>query len=84
MHEYSIVAELVDQVAAAAAGRRVARVHRVQVAIGEWAGVDVDLLALAFETFRDGTICAGAVLDIERPAGDEIILQRVEMEVSDV
>jgi len=64
VHEYSIVASLVDRVGAAAAGRPGATVERVHVAIGELAGVDTELLALAFDSFRIGTACAGAALDI--------------------
>jgi hydrogenase nickel incorporation protein HypA/HybF len=112
MHEYSIVQSLVDSVAAAV-GARVASVHRVEVAIGELAGVDCALLTTAFEVFRAGTICEHAALQIERiaalwecprcqavivrgaflrcpacneparlAAGDEIVLQRIELEVS--
>jgi len=112
MHEYSIVQSLVDSVAAAV-GAREAAVHRVDVAIGELAGVDTALLTTAFEVFRAGTICENAALKIDRiaalwecprcrasiargaflrcqacnepahlAAGDEIVLQRIEMEVS--
>jgi hydrogenase nickel incorporation protein HypA/HybF len=112
MHEYSIVQSLVDSVAAAV-GSREASVHRVDVAIGELAGVDCALLTTAFEVFRAGTICENAALQIERvaalwecpkcqhaivrggflrcpscneparlSAGDEIFLQRIELEVS--
>ncbi|HEX7681158.1 MAG TPA: hydrogenase maturation nickel metallochaperone HypA [Thermoanaerobaculia bacterium] len=112
MHEYSIVQSLVDSVAAAV-GAREASVHRVDVSIGELAGVDCALLATAFEVFRAGTICEHAALQIDRiaalwecprchaaiirggflrcpscneparlAAGDEIVLQRIELEVS--
>ncbi len=112
MHEYSIVQSLVDSVAAAV-GKRDGAVQRVDVAIGELAGVDCALLATAFEVFRGGTICEHATLTIDRiparwectrcggamarggflrcalcdaPArlalGDEIVLQRIEMEVA--
>ena len=114
MHEYSIVAALVDQVERAAAPRAAA-VRRVHVAIGELAGVDLELLRTAYDTFTERTICAGAPLEIRavtaewrcvrcdvalergarlacrgcgRPArlvqGDEIVLERIEMEVPDV
>lgn len=112
MHEYSIVQSLVDSVAAAVAGRDAA-VHRVEVGIGELAGVDCGLLATAYDVFREGTLCQNAALRIDRiparwecsscgqtiargaflrcpscnqPAhlasGDEIVLQRIELEVS--
>ena len=112
MHEYSIVQSLIDSVEAAA-GRRDAAVHRIEVAIGELAGVDCQLLTTAFEVFRAGTICEHAALAIDRipaiwecpecraevgrgalltcarcrvpvrlAAGDEIVLQRIELEVA--
>lgn len=112
MHEYSIVQSLVDSVAAAV-GNQDAAVQRVDVAIGELAGVDCGLLATAFEVFREGTLCAHATLTIDRIAarwectrckgevarggflrcpncnaparlatGDEIVLQRIELEVA--
>ncbi len=112
MHEYSIVQSLVDSVAAAV-GDRQASVQRIDVAIGELAGVDCALLATAFEVFRGGTLCEHAALTIDRvPArwecsrcgagiarggflrcprcngsaylaeGDEIVLQRIELEVN--
>lgn len=112
MHEYSIVQSLVESVAAAVGGRAAA-VQRVDVAIGELAGVDYTLLATAFEVFREGTLCEHATLTIDRvlvrwecshcgvemprggflrcalcdsparlAAGDEIVLQRIELEVA--
>lgn len=115
MHEYSIVASLIDRVQQEAAAHGGTRVHRLHVKIGELAGVEVDLLKTAFDTFRERTICDGAELAIEpvaaawactacnrslergailrcdacgRPArlihGDEIILERIEMEAPHV
>ena len=113
MHEYSIVASLVDRVEREAAAHGAPRVHRLEVKIGELSGVELDLLRTAFDTFTERTICDGAALDVQsvaarwacpqcmqpiacgqvlrcracnRPArlsqGDEIILQRIEMEVA--
>ena len=65
MHEYSIVQSLVDSVAAAVQDRD-ATVQRIDVAIGEIAGVDCALLTTAFEVFRDGTLCERATLTIDR------------------
>ena len=114
MHEYSIVSALVDRVEAEARAYPGAKVRRVHVAIGELAGVEIELFETAFATFSDHTICAGAELAVEsRPAcwscpkckvviargdklrcdacaaparltsGDEIMLQRIEMEMED-
>lgn len=115
MHEYSIVASLIDRVEREAAVHRAERVHRLHLKIGELSGVELDLLKTAFDTFRERTICEGAELEIDavaptwacpscertlergailqceqckRPArmvqGDEIILERIEMEAPDV
>jgi hydrogenase nickel incorporation protein HypA/HybF len=115
MHEYSIVASLVERVQREVVARPGAVVRRLHVRIGELAGVELELLRTAFETFRERSVCDGAELDIEsvpavwqcsrcdraiapgtvlrcpdckRPArlasGDDIILERIEMEVPDV
>jgi hydrogenase nickel incorporation protein HypA/HybF len=112
MHEYSIVAALSSLVEAHAARVGAIGVRRLHVSIGELSGVDADLLAKAYEIFRERTLLGEASLEIrtcpaswscpkcERPiergevlhcddcgvpaclsAGDEIILERIEMEV---
>lgn len=114
MHEYSIVAALVEQVEASVRGQE-GTVRLVRVKLGELSGVDPELLATAFETFREHTVCGAAELILERvpaawscprcgepiprgavlrcakcdvPAslggGDEILLERIELEVADV
>jgi hydrogenase nickel insertion protein HypA len=113
MHEYSIIQALLERVEEEVARRGASSVRRLEISIGELAGVETDLLALAFETFREHTVCDGAKLEIQsiparwscpecgmpfvrgeilrcidcdRPArlseGDEIVLQRIEMEVA--
>ena len=112
MHEYSIVQALLERVASEARVRQATSVHRVSVRIGELSGVEPELLATAFETFRERTICERAELDLQTvtarwecprcgrdirrgevltcascatparlAAGDEIMLDRIEMEV---
>jgi hydrogenase nickel incorporation protein HypA/HybF len=113
MHEYSIVSALVDRVQREAELHPGAVVRRLHVRIGELAGVELELLRTAFETFRERSVCAAAELEIaavpavwrctqcggalapgavlrccDRPArlesGDDIFLDRIEMEVPDV
>lgn len=84
MHEYSIVGSLVERVAQIAAAHPGAIVRRVHVRIGDFAGVERVLLQTAFDTFRARTVCETAELAIEAVPGDDLTLQRVEMEVPDV
>jgi hydrogenase nickel incorporation protein HypA/HybF len=115
VHEYSIVQSLLDRVDAEARAHGATSVSRLNVSIGELAGVDGELLLTAFEQFRERTICTKAELcvypvaaiwrcpdcdteiprgarlrcpDCDRPArliaGDEIVLERIEMEVPHV
>ena len=84
MHEYSIVQSLIERVAAEAEAHHAKRVVRVHVRLGEFSGVEPGLLATAYETFREKTVCEGAPLVLDRVPGDDLILQRIEMEVPDV
>jgi len=65
VHEYSIVGALIEQVDATARSRGAIAVRRVCVRLGELSGVDRDLLATAYEVFRERTVCADAALSIE-------------------
>jgi hydrogenase nickel incorporation protein HypA/HybF len=64
MHEYSIVQALLDRVTAEARRHGAASVHRLTVTVGELSGVETALLATAYDTFRQGTVCAEAPLEI--------------------
>ncbi len=66
MHEYSLVEALVRRVEAEARKRRAVAVHKLSVRVGELAGVDPDLFLTAYETFREGTLCAEAALALSR------------------
>jgi hydrogenase nickel incorporation protein HypA/HybF len=66
MHEYSVVQALLERVGAEARARRAIAVHRLTVRVGELAGLDAELFATAFSTFRAGTVCGSATLDVER------------------
>jgi len=65
MHEYSIVASLIDRVGREMAAHRASRVNRLHVQIGELSGVEIELLKTAFETFRERSVCGEAELCID-------------------
>ncbi len=62
MHEYSLVQSLVERVEEEARRRGAIAVHRLSVRVGELSGVDPELFRTAYETFREGTVCAAAPL----------------------
>jgi hydrogenase nickel incorporation protein HypA/HybF len=68
MHEYSLVEALITRVEAEARQRGALKVHGLSVRVGELAGVDAGLFQTAYDTFRDGTICAGVPLTLKQVA----------------
>lgn len=82
MHEYSIVQAMFDRIEQVARQHRAAAVRRVSVRIGDASGLDAGLFRKAFEVYRERTICDGADLAVEEvPAGDEITLLQLDLEV---
>ena len=68
MHEYSLVQALITRVEDEARRRGALKVHGLSVRVGELAGVDPGLFQTAYDTFRDGTICAGVPLTLKQVA----------------
>jgi hydrogenase nickel incorporation protein HypA/HybF len=66
VHEYSLVQSLVARVEALARDRQATAVHRLVVSVGELAGLDPQLFQTAYDTFRAGTICERATMEIRR------------------
>lgn len=64
MHEYSIVASLLERVESEARARNATSVARIRVALGELSGVDPELLSKAYEVFRERTLCQAADMEI--------------------
>jgi hydrogenase nickel incorporation protein HypA/HybF len=64
MHEYSLVESLVRRVEEEARRRAATRIHGLKVSVGELAGVDPELFRTAYETFRAGTLCEEASLEV--------------------
>ena len=62
MHEYSIVQSLLDLVEENARKHDAKKVLEVVVKIGVLSGVEPHLFEIAFETFKEGTICEEAKL----------------------
>ena len=66
MHERSLVKALLRQVEDVAAKRPAGRVAKIRVRVGEFSGVEPELLASAYEDIVAGTPFRDAVLDWER------------------
>jgi hydrogenase nickel incorporation protein HypA/HybF len=60
MHEYSIVQSLLDSCEENARENDATKVTKVVVKIGVMSGVEPDLLQIAFDTFKDNTMCQDA------------------------
>jgi hydrogenase nickel incorporation protein HypA/HybF len=82
MHEYSLVQAMFEQIGDAVCANRAIAVRRVHVRIGRLAGVEPALFRTAYDLYRIGTVCAAAPLVIGDAAGDELVLERLELEVS--
>ena len=68
MHEYSLVEAMFDQIEQTARVHSARAVRRVHIRVGAGAGVDSGLLRTAYDTFRTGTLCADAPLEIDEVA----------------
>jgi hydrogenase nickel insertion protein HypA len=60
MHEYSIVQALLNQCEEIAHQNNANVVTKVVVKIGTMSGVEPHLLEIAFDTFKEKTVCDGA------------------------
>jgi len=113
MHEYSIASSLLRSAEEHARKHDASRVVRIELRIGELAGVEIPMLETAWSLVRERSLCEGVDLTIQRieahweckdcgsaiplgaqlvcpscggharlAAGDELFLDRIEMEVS--
>ncbi|NPA04278.1 MAG: hydrogenase/urease nickel incorporation protein HypA [Epsilonproteobacteria bacterium] len=64
MHEYSIVQSLLEIIEENAKRHNARAIKKVVVKIGVLSGVEPHLLEIAFNTFKEGTICKDALLEI--------------------
>ncbi len=67
MHEYSVVQALLEQIEDIAKKNEATKVSKIVVKIGVMSGIETHLLEIAFNTFKEKTICDGAefVLNIQ-------------------
>jgi hydrogenase nickel incorporation protein HypA/HybF len=66
MHEYSIASALLRSAEEHARKHDAQRVVRIEIRIGEAAGVEVPLLETAWSLVRERSLCDGVDLTIER------------------
>jgi len=66
MHEFSIARALLRQVSAIAEGRPDSSVTAVHVTVGEFSGIEGDLLEIAFRQLSPESVVSGARLDVRR------------------
>ncbi|MEM9168469.1 MAG: hydrogenase maturation nickel metallochaperone HypA [Pseudomonadota bacterium] len=69
MHELALARRIVEIVHEEARRSRIAGVKRVVLEIGALSCVDPQALSFGFDAAADGTLAAGAALDVERPPG---------------
>ena len=66
MHETALAAQLLRRVEGAARAEGAARVTAVRLLVGEFAGVEPELLESGFRLMAAGTLAQGARLEVER------------------
>ena len=64
MHELSLMEGMVEGIQAEALRQGFSRVHQVRLEVGRLAGVEIEALRFAFDPTTEGTILAGAHLEI--------------------
>jgi hydrogenase nickel incorporation protein HypA/HybF len=79
MRELSIAQSVADIATRHAAGRQV---RKVEVSVGRLREVDPDNLHLAFGLVTQGTALDGARLQIDIRAGEELLIDALELEGS--
>lgn len=64
MHEYSVVQALLNQCEELAVENKATEVTKIITKIGVMSGIEIQLLQTAFDTFKEGTMCAKAAFII--------------------
>lgn len=81
MHEYHVIEPMVKEILKTAADRKAVKVVKVTLAMGDKTGFDEGSVKLYFETMGEGTLLAGAEVQIKRLAGSkEFYIENIEIE----
>ncbi len=64
MHEFSVVQSLLDLIENNAQDNNAKSVSKVVIKIGKLSGIEPHLLKIAFDTFKEKTICENAELEM--------------------
>ena len=65
MHEYTIVASLIDLCEKEAKKHHAKAIKRLEIQVGRLSGIEIHFLKQCFVTFKEVTICADAQLSVE-------------------
>ena len=66
MHEVGIIQETLNLALAQAVKSGARQIHRIRMRVGAMSGVVPEALEFAFEVVRQGTMAAGARLEVDR------------------
>jgi hydrogenase nickel incorporation protein HypA/HybF len=80
MHELGIASSVLEAVRKEMAQRPLARLKKIGLRIGDFAGIDDSSLRFCFEVLVRDTEFRAASLDIERGSRDELDLRYLEVE----
>lgn len=65
MHEYTIVASLIDLCEKEAKKHHAKAIKHLVISVGRLSGIEIHFLKQCFETFKEETICHDATLTVE-------------------
>ncbi len=81
MHEFSLAQGLHDQLLALVSEHQATKILKAEVSVGEGAGIVVESFVFGFNVLAEqNEMTRGMDFVIESEAGEDLILQRVELE----
>lgn len=75
MHEMSLMQNVLEIVLEAAENQGFDRVRKITLEIGDFSGVDPQAMEFCFDVVMEGSIAAGAALEIVRKPGEAWCMQ---------